>query len=406
MSEVAETTATDSGTTTEVVAPVVEAQPSTVAPTESLSPKERARARGRALDQARAETARKAEQAQQQYREGGKFAKQETDAASAASVSESEPPKAEGATVKPDGGPAEGFERIMYPEGHPQRVAEGVEYVDVPIASARHVKALLNGTYHRRQEVEAATQRALELEDRLARMEAETRFRSEHGHEFWTAEDQQFYEDVKNTYGDEKAELYRKSKIMEAENALRQTAETAQLEAVAGRVAAQGSEFKADALTGLPRMYPGLTTSEVETAIAMYAHELDKVQERALQRGMTPVQFFSKFGGYNEQDFFAVTKDYLETRPGVIARRRESGQASEVERNRIKAEVEAQQRREMQAASQRHAQNPNRNLGGGSVGPTTTSEPEPASMVGKSMSEIKRTGKQRFLDRFRQSQGG
>ena len=404
MSDVAETTATEVHDTT-VDTAVETAQPVAAESLEGLTPKERARARGRALDEARAATAEKAERAREQFREGGRFAKAEESAAVAAGVSESESPVAKETAPEEDGGPAEGFERVFYPEGHPLR-DQGVTYDDVPVASAARIKALLNGTYHRRQDVEQAQQRAAELEDRLARMEAENRFRGEHGAEFWTAEDQAFYDDAKEHYGEEFAERYRKSKIAEAQEAIGQATDEAQLQAVAQRIGSHASEFKNDALSGLPRMYPGLTAQEVDTAIAMYAHELDQVQAHAIASGMTPIAFFRKFGGYNETDFFAVAKDYIESRPGVIARRTSQSQASEVERNRIKAEIEAQQRKDMQDASRRHAQNPNRNLGGGSIAPTSAEDDGPPDLRGKSLTEIKKGAKQRVIERFRRQTGG
>ena len=77
-----------------------------------------------------------------------------------------------------------------------------------------------------------------------------------------------------------------------------------------------------------------------------------------------------------------------------------------VERNRIKAEIEEQKRTELIAASGRHAQNPNRNLGGASVGPSVSSEPEPESMVGKSVGQIAKIQKTRFLESVRTRLGG
>lgn len=408
MSDVAELTATGSEAAPVAApeSPAVPAQPSQeIAGFENLSPKERARARGRALDEAR----RKAEQARTQARAGdGRFTQETSDVAEAAPVvSESESPAAPEASAESKAvGPAEGFERVELPEGHPLRQSEGVTHVDVPKDSARHVKALLNGTYHRRHEVEAAVRRAQELEDRMAQMEAETRFRAEHGHEFWTQDDQALYEDIKEKYSEEQAEAYRQSKIQQAEAALRERAEQAQLEAVAGRVAGQATEFRTDAMTQLPKLYPGLTTAEVETALSMYAHELDKVQQRAVSNGMSPTEFFRKFGGYNEQDFFRVAKDYIETRPGVISRRGQAARVSEVERNRVRAEVEAQKAAELQQAAKRHAQNPNRALGGGSVAPSIPESSSPPDNVGKSVTEIRKTGKARFLDRVRERYGG
>lgn len=410
MSDVAELTATGSAPATEAVAPETPAQPAP-AVAENLSPKERARARGRELDRALAEQARQRAQAAGQPREAGKFVKQETtteqpaaDAAGAVAVSESEPPKAQEAASEADGGPAEGFERVFYPEGHPLR-QQGVEYDDVPKSAAMRIKALLNGTYTRRQEVEQAIQRAQALEERLARMEAENRFRAEHASEFWTAEDQAFYEDAREKYGEQYAERYRQSRVMEAEQAIRQRTDEAQLQVAAERITRAGQEFRADALAGLPKMYPGLSAAEINTALDMYAHELDQVQQRAIANGMSMIDFARKFGGYNETDFFAVAKDYIESRPGVIAARSQSSQASEVERNRIRAEIEAQERAKLQDASRRHALNPNRNLGGASVAPTIAEPETPPDFTGKSMVEIKKGAKARIIERYRQRVG-
>ena len=296
MSEVAESTAAAPAEAAAVVeAPVqTEAAQPTTAATENLSPRERARARGREIDRARTESERKAEQAREQARQGdGKFAK-ETDAAEPAAeavageapeVSESESPQAEATAQESDGGPAEGFERVQYPEGHPLR-DQGVEYEDVPTALAPKFKALLNGTYARRQEVEQAQARALELEQRLLRMEAEARFQQEHGSEFWTAQDQEIYdallEDERG--GQTAAEAYKRGRQQEAESKLQAVREEADLQALSRQWQHNGKQFREEAHQSLPRLIPGLRAEEIDTAIGMYRAELEQVESMAWQQ--------------------------------------------------------------------------------------------------------------------------
>ena len=238
----------------------------------------------------------------------------------------------------------------------------------------------------------------MDLETQIRRMEAENRFRQDSGDKFWTPENQEIYEALKEDPrgGEEAAEAFKQGVMAKEQAALSTVREQADLEALSQRWQSKGQDFTQEAHTVLPQHFPGVTQGEIEVALGMYRQEINQLESMAWQRaqaqGVSPAQFARTFAekvGFSGDDFFAVAGDYLATRPGVIARKGSQDQVSEVERNRIKAQVEAAQREDLKKASQRHASNPNRNLSGVSIAPSTTPA-EPESNVGRSMKDIKR----------------
>lgn len=400
-------------------APAVET-PAAPAAGEHLTPRERAVQRAAAgvvkAESAKAEAAKpRNERGEYVGKDGGQEAAPAAKAAAEQAAAPKPPAEGQGVSSQPPAGePAAGFERIRYPEGHPLRanLPPGVDYEDVPVGPwVTRIRALLAGTYTRRQEVEAAQRQAEEARAVLARREAEERFKAENGSALWTEADERFYQDAKKVYGPEMAETYKNAKMAEGNAAIAEAGETAEVTALAGRVSSEGVAFREDAITKLPEMFEGLTSAEAAHAVRMYAIELDDVQARFVgthvQRGMSEVQatklFLQRFGGYNERDFFAVARSYLETRPGVLAAKGQREAKAELERNRIKAEVEAETRNGLRAAAVRHSQNPNRNLGGAAAavpGAAVIEGGEP-DYRGKSASAQAKERKATFLERWR-----
>lgn len=399
-----------------VAAPVVATEAPAAPVTETVKPqatdrhsaRQGARALGEKYAQAR-EEARQHHSANQPRDEVGKFAGAPEVAADAAASAQVPGGSAttEATTTQAVAGPPEGMVRIELPEGHPLR-DQGKQYHDVPAGEERVWRELINSAA-RRKDVEAAERRFQEAEAARLRTEAALRFYQEHGNSLWTPEHQALYNDILQSYaalGPEKAkqmaEAFKRGVELEAQQKVGQVTEQADMAAVETHWSTKGEEFRTEAFRVLPDQYPGLQSHEIQTAIEFYARDVAQKQEAAWQRvqnQMTRAQFEREWArqfDYSGDDFFAVTGDYLKTRPGVIAEAGKAAQAAQLRESTIRAEVEAAQREKLIGASQRHATNPQRALGGVPSGARTTDttpeRPDPTTLTG---TEIKRSGRER-----------
>ena len=292
--------------------------------------------------------------------------------------------------------------RIELPEGHPLR-EQGRTYHDVPAAEERSWREVINGAT-RRKEVEDAQKQLQERDRQIAEMrrqallrDAEARFQQEKGSEFWTADHQQKYQDILDTYGQEDADAYKAGQIRKRDEAMVAVREEADEQAVQETWTREGRNFKAQAMGKIPQMFPGVTAQEVDTAVKMYAAELSAVESAMWQKAqhhMTKPQFarwFLENVGYSGEDFMTVAGGYLQSRPGVQQRSGQHQTAEALRRKQIEAELAEQKRLEMQAASQRHATNPQARLGSvASPARSTSTEDAPPDTTNMSPNAIKK----------------
>lgn len=320
------------------------------------------------------------ERAQQQPRaQDGTFSAEQTaEAARAAAVADSEAGSATGTETASEAAdvPPQGMVRIELPEGHPLR-DQGETYLDVPAAKERTYRTLVNSAARRAEAEQAQTQLAEERTAR-ARVEAELRFVRERGDEFWTREDQALYDDIIASYTEglgadaakARAEAFKRGRQQEAQQAIAQVQDEADLAAVAAHWRNEGQVFQRAAHERLPQMFEGLTSTEVSEAIDMYARRLASIEEAAWAKNqhlMTRAEFDRRFADtvrYSDKDFFAVARDYIETRPGVLSAKRARAESADIQRRSIQADTEAAERGRLKDAGRRHAQNPQRALGG------------------------------------------
>lgn len=367
-----------------------------------------ARESGAKIDSVRQKAQEARERVEAQPRtESGKFTKEAT--AEAAEAAETvTPPEAGGpapgeptpeAAVEP---PAEGMVRIELPEGHPLR-EQGRTYHDVPEGEERQWREVINGAT-RRKEVEEAQKQLQERDRQLAELrrqallrDAEVRFQQEKGSEFWTAEHQQKYQNILDTYGQEDADAYKAGQIRKRDDAMVQVRDQADEQAVQETWQREGVNFKTEAMSKIPQMFPGVTAQEVSTAIQMYAAELSTVENAMWQKAqqhMTQPQFarwFLENVGYSGDDFMTVAGGYLQSRPGVQQRNGQQQTAEALKRKQIEAELAEQKRLEMQAASKRHATNPQARLGSvASPARSTSTEDEAPDTTNMSPGAIKK----------------
>lgn len=330
--------------------------------------------------------------------EQGRFAAREEEPAApvADATSEEAVPASDGATDQEAGeGPAEGFVRVPYPEGHPMR-AQGVEFEDVPAAMESRMRALINAQDPaRRSEMERLRRERQEERDRRIQLDAELRFYREHGSQLWTQDDQDKYEQIVATWGEEDAERFKRGRMLENQQLLAQVREQAISEQVVEQWQEMSEGFRGEAFQHLPLQFPGVTEGEIETALKMYGAELEQLQRRAEAAGMSAAEFTERVG-LSAQDLLRVAGDYLSTRPGVLQHRGSNEAAKEAERKRIEAEVEERKQAELREAAQRHSRNPNRSLGGISTGHRTI-EPDSDELdtTGMSPGQIARARKAR-----------
>lgn len=399
--------------------PAAQPNPNETATERKVSGRNAAHARGerliadrQAAREARARAQAQSERASEQPRAAdGTFTEAERAAEAArvaASAADPNAVPATGAGTEPKAvsGPPEGMVRVDLPEGHPLR-EQGRTHFDVPAADELHQRALVNAVT-RRAEVEAAAQREAEANARAARLEAELRFVRERGNEFWTPEDQFLYDDIIKSYtptlGAEgakaRADAFKRGREREAQSAIQSVHEEAELQAIADYWNNEGQVFRQAAHQRLPQLFEGLTSGEVAEAIDMYATRLASVERQAWENNkhlMSRAEFDRRFAQamrYSDKDFFAVTRDYLETRPGVIQARRAKEQQAELQRRQVQADAELAARDKLKGAAARHRTNPQRELGGAVPSASVSSEPEQPDRTKQSPDEIRRSGRE------------
>ena len=378
-------------------APVVEAQVPTGDSPDAVrrSARQQVRDMGQQVDSVRQKAQESRQRAHDQPRtESGKFTTEATDEAAAAAEPVTPPEAGDSVPGEPSAEAAEdqpleaGKVRIELPEGHPLR-DQGRTFYDVPEMEERQWREAINGAA-RRKEVDEARTALQQREKELAEMrrqallrDAEARFQQEKGSEFWTADHQQKYQDILDTYGPEDAEAYKAGQVRKRDEAMAEVRDQADEQAVQQTWQREGTKFKTEAMQTLPSMFPGVTPQEIDTAVKMYAAELSTVESAMWQRAqghMTKPQFarwFLENVGYSGDDFMTVAGGYLQSRPGVVQRQGHNQTAEALRRKQIEAELAEQKREELKAASQRHAQNPQRALGAVASPARSTSTEEP-----------------------------
>src|SRR3989304_413329 len=243
-------------------APVVEAQVPTGDSPDAVrrSARQQVRDMGQQVDSVRQKAQESRQRAHDQPRtESGKFTTEATDEAAAAAepltpaeAGDSGPgePSAEAAEDQPL---EAGKVRIELPEGHPLR-DQGRTFYDVPEMEERQWREAINGAA-RRKEVDEARTALQQREKELAEMrrqallrDAEARFQQEKGSEFWTADHQQKYQDILDTYGPEDAEAYKAGQVRKRDEAMAEVRDQADEQAVQQTWQREGAKVKTEAL--------------------------------------------------------------------------------------------------------------------------------------------------------------
>lgn len=328
-----------------------EVAPEVVAPeaAEAASTPEPRRVTGdkREMRQAVKEMAERRLRTERPRDEAGRFSSEDQPETAESSPQDPGAPQAEATTDEATPPPT--TVKIPVPEGHPLR-EQGKEFVTVPAEEERSVRALMNGVA-RRSEVEAAFQRASQAEARAREAEAIAEFYRTQGPQLWTPDDQAAYDDISATYGPEAAERFKRGKLSEADQQIAQVRQDAQAQGMRAEHQQTASQFAQAAIEDATVKYPGVTEAEVLRAIYLYGAELDRIEKMT---GRQPQ--------LHADDFYRIADPLFRSNPRVADETRKQTEAREIERRRIEADIKEQQKRELAAASTRHAQNPHRAL--------------------------------------------
>lgn len=295
-------------------------------------------------------------------------------------------------------GPPEGMVRVHLEEGHPLREDRGEAFIDVPPEMEETVKRLSRG-YARSRELDEERRLRQKLEDRLMELETEREFLRERTSETaLTAEQQHVYEQLKNTYGEEYAEAIKRGWETEQEEKLSEAVQERRREAMRQRLVKRGEQFR-DAMIQLSLrgaenigpLFPGWDETGVREALASYGASL---RYRSQIRGKPIFP--------DARDFYEFARPmYLSTEAGQRhakeAMRQIQERESEKATSRAEESARAREEERLKDAANRHASNPNRNLGGvRSVASSGEGEPEPLDKTKFSETQLRRSLRERI----------
>lgn len=201
----------------------------------------------------------RSEQAQTQPRdESGKFV--DPNGAAAPAPASVTPPAVDG--------PPEGFVRLPVPENHPLR-ARGVQFMDFPKAQEEYGRYAINQGV-RASQLEEATRTTRTLESQVAEKAAEAAFWREHGQSLFGPDFQQTYNDLKATYGEAQAEVFKKGRMAEAAEKIAAVTNEARQKTAQGVVVREAERFRDLAIQDARKTFPHWSDQEARAVLARY----------------------------------------------------------------------------------------------------------------------------------------
>lgn len=215
--------------------------------------------------------AKAARAAEQPRGEDGTFAAAPTEAATGEAPAK--PPAAD--DTSPGTDVPDGYVKIPIPEGHPLR-ARGQEFLLYPKEAEEYGRWSVNQAI-KKAEVDAIKSQLAELRNKAAADESAARFWRENAAKYYGADFVQKYEEIKNTWGEEDAEIFRAGVETRSRAELDAVQEKSRQEAFEGEMKTKARQFEdvavRDALMGLNgngARFPGWKSADVQTALRAY----------------------------------------------------------------------------------------------------------------------------------------
>ena len=193
----------------------------------------------------------------------GKFV---ADAAAATS-----PDAAVPATPEP-AAPAPEFVKIPIPEGHPLR--HRTDHLLVPKEHEEYGRWTVNEAV-RREQLEASRQRETEAVKKAAELEAESKFWQEHAANLFGPEFRQLYEDIKDKYGPEQAEIFKHGQLAKAQEKLTEAKGQVTKELAERETQGAAETFARAAAQHAKGRYPLWGSKDFAQAMAGYGSYID-----------------------------------------------------------------------------------------------------------------------------------
>jgi len=197
--------------------------------------------------------------------ETGKFVPKNEQPQTAAPVEESAKPTQDA--------PQQEFVQIPLPQGHPLR-SRGKEYLTVPKEEEEYGRWAVNQAV-RNAQVETLERERRKLSEQMAETQAREAFWRENSSEFFGADFLQTYEDLKASYGEEQAELFRRGRQMQAQEKLQEKLQEQKQQQQQLYVQTEAKNFANQAFDFSRSRYKGWADNQIEFALASYASMID-----------------------------------------------------------------------------------------------------------------------------------
>lgn len=271
----------------------------------------------------------------------------------------------------------EEFIEILIPEGNPLR-ARGLEKLpfQVPAEHEEVARSLVNQAMSKK-EVELLRTKTADAERLALESKAETEFWRDNVGEVFGADFQAKYQDIKGTYGDEDAELYKQGELAKAQGKIAEMRDQAYVEARNARQEFHSKEFRQlalrDALHGLeaggPR-YPGWSMDGphgADQALGFYGAELDAIERE------TGIEQYPDSRRWHE-----IAGMYYQSHPaGLQANEARDAGLKEALRKEVEGQATQREKEALEAARTTAADNPLAALPPVETGHTTTPRETP-----------------------------
>jgi len=204
------------------------------------------------------------EPAEQPRDEKGRFAPKEQalEEAPAAVVEEAAPTTSEPVADAPE------FVEIPLPENHPLR-SRGVEHLSFQKDQEEYGRWAVNQAT-RSAELTALQRQTRELENKLAEQQAAAEFWQENSGALFGPDFQKTYEDLKQTYGDEQAEVFKRGRLAEAQEKMQVKTEERKAEVEQRYLQAEARNFANQAYQFARQRYKGWSDAQIEHTLEVY----------------------------------------------------------------------------------------------------------------------------------------
>jgi hypothetical protein len=278
----------------------------------------------------------------------------------------------------PTEGPPEGMVRIPLPDEHPLRRSRGVTHLDFPADQENYGRWAVNQGM-RVSEYEETRQRADQIEAEARQARAEAEFWRNHAGDFLTPEFYQVYNDLKETYGEDRANAYKAGVLREAEQKVMEARRQAHQQHQAERYVGQAEKFRDTVLQHAPKLFPHWSEGEVRQALAAYGQWMEQNRVDTLS-----AQDFKKVAGRMYAQHPEVRKELM----------RRAQEAKQTETQRIREETEQEfktrEAQRLREAASNRARNPMQRVPHVNTGRSAGVEGEERPRTAKEMREAVR----------------